>query len=106
MNSVGRLLVALALVFAAVVPGLADEFKPAYLQVTQIDREAYDVLWKIPAIDVFTTLKVKLQFPDGTESMSPVRSTYARGMTVQRWRIRVPGGLDGKAIVFSQLSET
>src|SRR4029453_7437536 len=25
---------------------------------------------------------------------------------VQRWRIRVPDGLDGKAILFSQLSET
>src|SRR4029078_11497063 len=28
------------------------------------------------------------------------------GVTVQRWRIRVPEGLDGTAIVFSQLSET
>ena len=35
-----------------------------------------------------------------------MRSTFSRGTTVQRWRIRVPGGLDGKAIVFLQLSET
>ena len=35
-----------------------------------------------------------------------MRSTFSRGITVQRWRIRVPDGLDGKAIVFSQLSET
>ena len=35
-----------------------------------------------------------------------MRSTFSRGVTVQRWRIRVPDGLDGKAIVFSQLSET
>jgi hydrogenase/urease accessory protein HupE len=35
-----------------------------------------------------------------------VRSTFSRGITVQRWRIRVPEGLDGKAIFFSQLSET
>jgi hydrogenase/urease accessory protein HupE len=35
-----------------------------------------------------------------------VRSTFSRGITVQRWRIRVPQGLDGKAIFFSQLSET
>jgi hypothetical protein len=35
-----------------------------------------------------------------------VRSTFSRGVTVQRWRIRVPQGLDGKAIGFSQLSET
>ena len=35
-----------------------------------------------------------------------MRSTFSRGITVQRWRIRVPEGLDGKAIFFSQLSET
>ena len=46
------------------------------------------------------------QFPDGTERLSEVRSTFSRGVTVQRWRIRVPDGLDGKAIVFSHLSET
>ncbi len=35
-----------------------------------------------------------------------MRSTFSRGVTVQRWRIRVPDGLDGKPILFSQLSET
>ncbi|MGE5832907.1 MAG: HupE/UreJ family protein [Acidobacteriota bacterium] len=98
--------VAVALLFYGVVPTRADEFKPAYLQLTQLDRDTYDVLWKIPAIDESTTLKVKPQFPNGTEALTPVRSTFSRGVTVQRWRIRVPEGLDGKAIVFSQLSET
>ena len=35
-----------------------------------------------------------------------MRSIYSRGVTVQRWRIRVPGGLERKAILFSHLSET
>jgi hydrogenase/urease accessory protein HupE len=98
--------VALMLLLAAVAPTRADEFKPGYLQLTQVDRETYDVLWKIPAIDESTTLKVQPQFPGGTEMVTPVRSTFSRGLTVQRWRIRVPQGLDGKPIVFSQLSET
>src|SRR6187402_2591692 len=84
----------------------ADEFKPGYLQLTQLDHETYDVLWKVPAIDESTTLKVRPQFPEGTEALTPVRSTFSRGITVQRWRIRIPQGLDGKAIFFSQLSET
>src|SRR6187402_355040 len=84
----------------------ADEFKPGYLQITQLDHQTYDVLWKVPAIDESTTLKVKPQFPDGTETLTAVRSTFSRGVTVLRWRIRVPEGLDGKAIFFSQLSET
>ena len=106
MRIVSRALVAVALLLTAIVPGRADEFKPGYLQLTQLDAEAYDVLWKVPAIDESTTLKARPQFPDGTETLTEMRSTFSRGVTVQRWRIRVPGGLDGKAIVFSQLSET
>jgi hydrogenase/urease accessory protein HupE len=87
-------------------PARADEFKPGYLQLTQLDHQTYDVLWKIPSIDESTTLKVKPQFPNGTEALTEVRSTFSRGVTVLRWRIRVPEGLDGKAIFFSQLSET
>jgi hypothetical protein len=106
MRTVSLPLVIVALLFAALVPARADEFKPAYLQLTQLNQDTYDVLWKIPAIDEATTLKVKPQFPDGTEVLTTARSTFSRGVTVQRWRIRVPGGLDGRAVIFSQLSET
>jgi hypothetical protein len=106
MRTVSLLLVVGVLLLTAIVPGRADEFKPAYLQLTQLDQDTYDVLWKIPAIDEATTLKVTPQFPDGTEALTTVRSTFSRGVTVQRWRIRVPHGLDGQAVIFSQLSET
>jgi hypothetical protein len=99
------LLLVVALLLCGVAQTRADEFKPAYLQMTQLDQETYDVLWKIPAIDESTTLKVKPQFPDGTEALTEVRSIFSRGVTVLRWRIRVPQGLDGKAVFFSQLSE-
>jgi hydrogenase/urease accessory protein HupE len=106
MNTRASLLMAVALSLCMVVLARADEFKPAYLQLTQLSEETYDVLWKIPAIDETTTLKVKPQFPDGTEAVTPVGNTFSGGITVQRWRIRVPGGLDGKAVVFSHLSQT
>jgi hydrogenase/urease accessory protein HupE len=106
MRTVSLPLVVAALLLVTMVPGRADEFKPGYLQLTQLDRDTYDVLWKVPAIDESTTLKVKPQFPDGTEALTERRATFSRGVTVQRWRVRVPDGLDGKAIVFSQLSET
>src|SRR6187455_906456 len=106
MRTRGFLLVAVVLLLDASVPARADEFKPGYLQLTQLDRETYDVLWKVPAMDESTTLKAEPQFPDGTQALTEVRSTFSRGVTVLRWRIRVPEGLDGKAIFFSQLSET
>ena len=64
------LLVTLALLLGASVPTRADEFKPAYLQLTQVDGQTYDVLWKIPAMDESTTLKVQPQFPEGTEVLT------------------------------------
>jgi hydrogenase/urease accessory protein HupE len=106
MRTASLPIVVVAWLLAAMVPGRADEFKPGYLQLTQVNRETYDVLWKVPAIDESTTLKAKPQFPDGTEALTEVRSTFSRGVTVRRWRIRVPDGLDGKAVFFSQLSET
>jgi hydrogenase/urease accessory protein HupE len=106
MRTVALPFVIVALLVIATVAGRADEFKPAYLQLTQVDQDTYDVLWKIPAIDEATTLKVKPQFPDGAEALTTVRSTFSRGVTVQRWRIRVPHGLDGQAVIFSHLSET
>jgi hydrogenase/urease accessory protein HupE len=104
MRALPLLLLTAALLVDAVVPTRADEFKPGYLQLTQLDRETYDVLWKVPAIDEATTLKVKPLFPNGTEVLDEMRSTFSRGITVQRWRVRVPDGLDGKAVAFSQLS--
>jgi len=106
MRTVCFPLLVVAVILTATVPGRADEFKPAYLQLTQLDHDTYDVLWKVPAIDESTALKAKPQFPEGTEALTEAHSTFSRGVTVQRWRIRVPDGLDRKAIFFSHLSET
>jgi len=106
VNRLRLLVVACMLLAGLTAPVRADEFRPAYLQLTQIDRETYDVLWKLPAIDESTTLNVQPEFPPGTEALTAVRNTYAAGTMVQRWRIRVPGGLDGKAIDFTRLSVT
>ena len=101
--SVLRLLLILGWVLLA-LPAMADEFRPAYLQLRQIDAIRYDVLWKVPALDETTTLKFVPIFPDGTRVLTPVRSSYAAGTAVQRWRIEVDGGLADKPIEFSNLS--
>lgn len=87
-------------------PAEGDEFRPAYLQLRQLDAATYDVLWKIPAIDEFTTLKVSPQFPENVAALTPKQSSYADGIAVKRWLIRAEGGLDGATITFSNLSLT
>lgn len=95
-----RLLLVLLLGLGVVLPVAADEFRPAYLQLRQVDADTYDVLWKLPALDESTTLKLRPQFPPGAQAITPPRSSFAAGTAVQRWRIRVDGGLAGKAIEF------
>jgi hydrogenase/urease accessory protein HupE len=100
------LLLALAVSLGAAAPALADDFRPAYLQIRQTEASSYDVLWKVPALNENTILKVRPSFPPSTINVTPPRGSYADGVTVQRWRIQVPGGLEGKTIAFPGLSET
>lgn len=106
MTGFARRLAALLwlLLACAVSPARADEFRPAYLQLTEVAPGAYDVLWKLPALDESTPLKLRPVFPEGTEVTGAVRATYAAGTTVQRWRIRVEGGLAGRPIAFPDLA--
>jgi hydrogenase/urease accessory protein HupE len=97
----GRVLIALlGLICASAV---ADEFKPAYLQLQQIDATTYDVLWKLPALDERRTLAVRPEFPVGTTDLTARRSTFSNGTAVLRWKLRVPHGLEGHAIEFAGL---
>jgi hydrogenase/urease accessory protein HupE len=99
-----RLAAIAVLVLGAALPAAADEFRPAYLQLRQLDATTYDVLWKLPALDESTTLRLRPQFPPGTRDLSPVRGSFAAGTAVRRWRVQVDGGLAGKAIEFHNLA--
>jgi hydrogenase/urease accessory protein HupE len=99
------LLLALVASLILAAPASADDFRPAYLQITQDDATTYDVLWKVPALGEDAVLRVHPAFPPGTTNLTPKRSSYANGVAVQRWRVEVPGGLEGKAIAFPGLSE-
>jgi hydrogenase/urease accessory protein HupE len=102
-----RVLALLAIqLLALALPAKADEFRPAYLQLTQTSADSYDVLWKAPALDESTTLKVHPVFPVGVTEQGSRRSTFANGTIRQRWRITVPGGLNGKTIAFPGMAES
>jgi hypothetical protein len=99
-----RLALVILLALAAAWPAVADEFRPAYLQLRQVDAGTYDVLWKLPALDESTTLKVRPVFPTGTRVVKPIRSSFAAGTAVQHWRIAIDDGLTDQAIEFSNLA--
>ena len=87
-------------------PVHGDVFRPAYLQLKQRDDETFDVTWKVPALDAQTTLKVKPVFPAGTQDVGLRSSVYSTGSAVQRWQVRITGGLVGKPVEFTELALT
>jgi hydrogenase/urease accessory protein HupE len=101
-----RLGALLLLGISLALPAAADDFRPAYLQLRQVDATTYDVLWKLPALDESTTLKLRPQFPPGAQVITPPSSSYAAGTAVQRWRMQIDGGLTGKSIEFPNLAAT
>ncbi len=97
---------ALLLLIGVADPVAADEFRPAYLQLSQLDATTYDVLWKVPALNENTPLRLKPVFPSDTSELTPQRGSFAKGAMVLRWRVRSEGGLNGKAVVFPDLPTT
>jgi hydrogenase/urease accessory protein HupE len=96
-------LLLLFVVFAT--PAVADNFSPAFLQLTERDATTYDVRWKTPARDEQRVMSLQPQFPDGTKFIKPLVSTYSNGTAVMVGQISVPGGLPGKEIRFEGLTQ-
>src|SRR3990167_7897323 len=97
--------ITLSLVLAA-TGARADQFEPAYLLLQQTGADTYAVMWKVPALNEMSVLNIKPQFPDDTETLTPRRSTFAAGASVQRWNMRVPRGLEGRQIHFVDRSNS
>ena len=81
------LMLALAVSLVLAAPASADDFRPAYLQISQRDACTFDVLWKVPALDESRSMKVRPEFPTGTTDLTQRRRSYANGTAVQRWRV-------------------
>lgn len=93
-------LLLVCLAFLASVPGsgAADEFRPAYLEITQTGPETYDLLWKRPALGPGSPLALELGLPATAVPTAPVRHSFALGAEVERWSVRVPHGIEGQKI--------
>ena len=87
-------------------PVWADNFRPAYLQLTERPGNLYDVRWKAPAQSEVMVMPIKPVFPPGSAMTRPLISSYASGATVMAGQVKIPGGLSGKTIGFDGLAST
>ena len=76
----------------------ADVFRPAYLELRELDAERYDVLLKVPAQGNDLRLSIDVRFPEGTVEVTPRRGQYLDGAHVSRWRIEREEGLVGTTV--------
>jgi len=93
---------ALALLCVTVaLPCFADVFRPAYLELRELDGQRYDVLLKVPAQDDGRRLALDVLFPRGTVEVGPRRGELAAGAYLERWRVERDSGLVGETIAVS-----
>jgi hydrogenase/urease accessory protein HupE len=98
-----RILCLLALLLVAASPSAAHEVRPAYLELTEVDAETFDVLWKVPARGEGTRLSLDVRFPAGTGILGQKRAYPAANAYIERWRVRRVGGLTGGEIAIAGL---
>ena len=82
-------------------PAAADVFRPAYLELSEIADGQYDVLWKVPAGGRDLRLSAYVQFPPGTEELSPPRARLVGDAWVERWQVRRDDNFVDQQIVIS-----
>jgi hydrogenase/urease accessory protein HupE len=91
---------------AVAVPARAHEARPAYLQLSQLDAERYDVLWKVPGMGEEKRLALDVEFPPGTNTIAPLHVSFTNNAFIQRWRVQRAGGLDGTSLRITGLPAT
>jgi hydrogenase/urease accessory protein HupE len=78
-------------------PALAHELTPALLSIEEQPGDVYDIVWRLPLDEAPRGLLAPV-LPDGAQPLGPhdVRTTgQAR---TEHWRVRLPGGLGGRAL--------
>ena len=96
----------LGLFLLLVLPVAGHEMRPAYLSITQVDPETYDVSWKVPALGSSQRMALYVRFDDQVEALGEPTSHFADGAFVERWQVRRPGGLTGSTIRIDGLTAT
>ena len=83
----------------------AHESRPAYLELTQIASDRYDILWRTP-LNAGMRLPVVLRFPDQLRNLAEPKTQELTDSIIERRTIEVDGGLAGKRIEFVGLQAT
>ncbi len=91
-----RIIIGTVLLFLANI-SIADEIRPAYLEVNEESPNTYSVLWKVP-IKSGQTLSLAPHFPNSCINKTAITSHTINGATLQRWYINCTNNIVGQRI--------
>ena len=98
MTRAARIVLAsLAVAFALPAAARAHDLRPALLSVTQVGAEQYDVEFRVPIEATLEEAPAPI-FPAGSERVGGTTRTRFGAMSVERFRVQVPGGLAGRRL--------
>jgi len=83
----------------------AHEVRPGYLELRQIDANAYAVLWKVPAVGDMR-LSIQPRFPKNCETVGDVTSYRSTDSYTERLLMACPGGLNERTLAIDGLAAT
>ena len=87
-----KFLTALFLLLAVVGTAIADEIRPAYMELNSTDDTFYSIKWKVPMKgDMVLSLKPVL--PDWCTERTPPSSMATGGAMITRWSVSCSGGI-------------
>jgi hypothetical protein len=87
------------------LPATAHEIRPAYLQIDEVAPRTYDVVWRTPLLSGMR-LPVALALPEEARDLNePIVLTRSDSL-IERRRVQIPDGIEGKRIVLVGLEGT
>jgi hypothetical protein len=90
--------------FLVVIPALAHEIRPAYLELREVKPGEFSVLWKTPMLGDLR-LSLAPEFSGDAKPVTPVTRRTPPGASVQTWTLRSPA-LRGQTLRIRGLDAT
>ncbi|BCX49643.1 conserved hypothetical protein [Haloferula helveola] len=103
-NSIVALVLGWWLAFGASLS--AHELRPSYLQITELEGETYDVLWKVPARGDSMRLSLDPYFDERVKPVGDPVDAFVDNAHIRRWKIECPGGIAGTEVTIGGLERT
>ncbi len=97
-------LICLASVLSATV-SIADEIRPAYLELKESSQNIFTVLWKVPAKGN-KKLSLNVKLPANCNNKTLPSAQLLNAAYIQRWAVVCEDGLVGKTISIAGLEST